>query len=77
MFKDQLAMFLLKEWQQEHYGPILENKTLVVSHVGICVHITFNEQDAQMNVEHPTYLKGSHGEAHTLLAFHGSCSTEI
>ena len=29
--KDQLAMFILIEWQEDHYGPILENKTLILS----------------------------------------------
>ena len=32
IFKDQLAMFLLNEWQKDHYGVILANKSLIVSH---------------------------------------------
>ena len=34
VFKDQLAKYLLLEWQKEQYGPILGSKTLVVSHGG-------------------------------------------
>lgn len=33
IFKDQLAKFLLKEWQ-DHYGPVLATKTLIVSYGG-------------------------------------------
>ena len=44
IFKDQLAMFLLKELQKYH-GPILANKTATVSHGGNFLQLTFNELD--------------------------------
>ena len=72
IFKDQLAKFLLKEWQEDHYGPILANKTLILSHGGNCLQLTFNELDWKMHVGHPAHLQGSHEEADTLLAFHAS-----
>lgn len=65
----------MKEWQEDHYGPILVNKTLVVSHGGNCIRLTFDELDLKMNVEHPANLQGSHEEADTLLAFHVSSIT--
>ena len=34
-------MFLLKEWQEDHYGPILTNKTLILTHGGNCLQLTF------------------------------------
>lgn len=75
IFKDQLAIFLLDEWQKNHYGPVLGSKALVVSHGGNCVRITYNEQGSMMNVERPANLQGSHEEADTLLAFHASTAT--
>ncbi|CAL4180456.1 unnamed protein product, partial [Meganyctiphanes norvegica] len=72
--KDQLAKFLLKEWQKDQYGPILDNKTLFVSYGGNCVHLTFNELEVKIVVEHPDHLQGSHEEADTLLAFHAANS---
>lgn len=71
-FKDQLAQFLLREWQQDKYGAIIANKTLVVSHGGNCVRLTFDEDSRKMNVEHPPELQGEHEEADTLLAFHAA-----
>ena len=72
IFKDQLAKFLLMQWQKEQYGPILGNKTLVVCHGGHCVRITFNQINGTMNVEYPQSLQGKHEEADTLLAFHAA-----
>ena len=70
IFKDQLAMFLLKEWQEDHYGAILAIKTLILSHGGNCLQLTFNEPNWKMHVGQP--LNGSHEVADTLLAFHAS-----
>ena len=60
IFKDQLAMFLLKELQEYHYGPILANKTIILSHGGNLLQLTFNE------------FFFPHEEADTLRAFHAS-----
>jgi len=70
LFKEQLAVFLLKEWQEDHYGPILGKKTLVLSHGGNCVSLKFDEQESKMNIEQPAHLQGNHEEADTLIAFH-------
>lgn len=70
VFEDQLAKYFLKEWQEDQYGPILGNKSLIVSYGGDCVRLGFNERDFKMTVEHPAYLQGSHEEADTLLSFH-------
>ena len=75
MFKNQLAILLLDEWQKNQYGPVLGSKVLVVSHGGKCVRIAYNEQDSIMNVERPANLQGSHEETDTLLAFHASTAT--
>lgn len=65
-----MAKYFLKEWQEDQYGPILGNKSLIVSYGGDCVRLGFNERDFKMTVEHPAYLQGSHEEADTLLSFH-------
>ena len=72
IFKDQLAIYLIKEWQKDCYGVILANKTLVMSHAGKCVHISYNKNTSKMYVEQPAILQGIHEEADTLLAFHAS-----
>ena len=77
IFKDQLAIFLLKEWQGRQYGEILGKKILIVSHGGNCTRFTFSESDSKMIVEHPDHLQGRHEEADTLLAFHVSKVTGI
>ena len=70
MFKDQLAGFLLKEWQKCHYGPIIGTKPLVLSPGGDCIRLEFNQRESKMNVERPGHLQGIHEEADTLIAFH-------
>lgn len=72
IFKDQLAQFMLKEWRNDHYGAILQNKTLVVSHGGNCVRMKFSELDAKMLVDQPLQFQGHHEEADTLIAYHAS-----
>ena len=75
IFKDQLAIFLLKEWQENQYGPILDKNKLIVSHGGNCICFAFNEVDFKMTVGHPAHIQGSHEEADTLLAFHAANAT--
>ena len=72
MFKDQLAMFLLENWQKEHYGSILGNKTLIVSRGGRCVRIRHDEASAEMLIESPGHFQGNHCEADALIAFYAS-----
>ena len=72
IFKEQLAQFLQREWQRDHYGPILANKTLIVYHGDSCVRLSFSETEQKMLVDHPDQLQGCHEEADTLLAFHAS-----
>jgi len=72
IFKDQLAKFLLGEWQKDHYGAILGQRTLIASHGGNCVRLKYNQMDEMMTVESPVFLQGNHEEADTLLAFHAA-----
>ena len=71
IFKDELARFLLKEWQQDKYAPLLANKVLLVSYGGSCVRMAAND-DLKMIVEHPAIFQSTHEEADTLVAFHAS-----
>jgi len=73
IFKEQLAQFFQREWQRDHYGSILAKKTLIVSHGGSCVRLSFCSIQQKMLVDTPDHLQGSHEEADTLLAFHASC----
>ena len=70
IFKDQLAKFLMTEWQKDYFGPILGNKTLIASHGGDCVRILYCPNVNRMLVDCPSYLQGKHEEADTLTAFH-------
>ena len=72
IFKDQLAIFLLEEWQRDYYGPILGQKTLIVSHGGRCLRIAHNEINCKTTVNYPSSLQGDHEEADTLIAFHSA-----
>ena len=72
IFKDQLATFLMTEWQNEHYAAILGKKIIYVSHGGNCVRLKFNESTSQMTVDYPLNLQGDHEEADTLIAFHAA-----
>ena len=38
-----------------NYGPILANKTLILSHDGNFLQLTFNELDWKMHVGHPAH----------------------
>ena len=75
-FKQQLAIFLLKEWSKPHYGPVLNGKVLVASHGGNCCRYTpvWNEiaMESSVIVEQPVALQGKHEEADTLIALHVS-----
>ena len=75
IFKPQLAIFLLKEWQKDQYGIILGKKRLVVSHGGNCVHLSYSNNNEKMVVGHPEQLQGNHEEADTLIAFHAVNAT--
>lgn len=46
--------------------------TLIVSHGGSCVRLSFSETDQRMFIEHPDQFQGCHEEADTLIAFHAS-----
>ena len=70
IFKDQLAIFLLKKWQKDQYGIILGKKRLVLSHGGNCVHLSYSNNIEKMVVGHPEQLQDNHEKADTLIAFH-------
>ena len=38
-FKNELAKFLIKEWQDKKYGSVIKGKTVYVSHGGCCVKL--------------------------------------
>lgn len=75
IFKDQLAKFLMIEWQKDHYGPILGRKILVVSHGGTSLRIEFDEVGKKMAVFSPALLQGIQEEADMLLAYHAASVT--
>ena len=77
IFNDQLVMFLFKEWQEDQYGPILANNTLIVSHGGNCLQLTFNKPDWKIHVGHPAHLQSRHEKADILFAFHTSTFLEM
>ena len=33
-FKEEFASFLMIEWKKDHYGPVVGNKTIYISHGG-------------------------------------------
>ena len=68
-FKNELAKFLLKEWEKTNYQQIFGGKTLFVSHGGECLQYVPDEQQG-ITVSRPSYLQGDHEEADTLIAFH-------
>ena len=71
VFKDELAKFFLKEWQEDKFAPILGSKVLVVSYGGFCVRIKA-EDDIKTIVEYPVSFQCTHEEADTLVAYHAS-----
>ncbi|XP_064653262.1 uncharacterized protein LOC135503582 [Lineus longissimus] len=75
IFKDQLAKFLMIEWQEDQYGAILGKKTLLVSYGGNCLRIVFSQTSCKMTVNSPDSLQGNHEEADTLIAFHAASVT--
>ena len=68
-FKNELAMFLLKEWGKDHYWNIFGGTTLFASYGGKCFQYT-PDQHQHITVTSPAYLQGNHEEADTLIAFH-------
>ena len=72
MFKEELAKFLMKEWQKDHYGGIIGARTIVLSHGGNCIRLIFHLSENKMAVDVPSVLQGYHEEADTILAFHAS-----
>ena len=68
-FKDAFAQFLLQEIKKEYYAPIIGNKTVYVSHGGICLKIRVNSM-GMLEVDAPSDFQGYHEEADTLIAFH-------
>lgn len=72
MFKEELAKFLMKEWQKHHNGAIIGGRTIVLSHEGNCVRLIFHQSENKMAVDTLDVLQGDHEEADTVLAFHAS-----
>lgn len=69
-FKKELSMFLLHEWENDHYLKVLAGKTLFASYGGKCHQYVPDHERQSITVEEPTYLQGHHEEADTLIAFH-------
>ena len=67
-FKEELAKFLLKEWQNNNYVHILGAKTLFVSHGGEC--LKYKAESEIMLTEKPLLFQANHEEADTLIGFH-------
>ena len=68
-FKEELPRFMLTQIRNEHYAPIIGNKTLHVSHGGCCVKLHVNSR-GKLVVEEPAEFQGKHEEADTLIALH-------
>ena len=71
-FKNAFSKFIVKEWRKQHYYTILEGKVLFVSYGGECYQYIPNQGDESISVEEPSYLRGNHEEADTLIAFHAA-----
>ena len=71
-FKEEFAHFIMQEWKNPKYGPILGRKVLYVSHGGKCLSFmnTETEGGSQIQVDEPSHLQAQHEEADTLIAFH-------
>jgi len=68
-FKTALIKFFMEAWKDNHYAPIIKQKTVVVSHEEQCLQYTASLSG---NVEHneaPEY-ECSHVEADTSLVYH-------
>ena len=72
IFKDQVAKFLMKEWQKDHYGAVIGKWMVIASHGGNCICLEYNQISRQMTVNSPNSLQGKHEEADILLAFHAA-----
>ncbi|KAG7162926.1 hypothetical protein Hamer_G001944 [Homarus americanus] len=69
-FKEEFAHFLMEEWKKPPYGPIIDRKTVYISHGGKCMEME-NSEDEMLQTLEPSRLQGQHKEADTLIAFHG------
>ena len=72
MFKEELAKFLIIEWQKDHYGAIVGRRTIVLSHGGNCIRLKNHQPENKISVDRPEVLQGDHEEADTLIGFHAS-----
>ncbi len=70
-FKNELAKFVMKEWQKNHYFNIFNGKTLVASYGGDCLQYDPDENES-ICVTSPVQLQADHEEADTLVAFHAT-----
>ena len=41
-FKEEFASFLMLAWKKDHYGPVIGNKAIYISHGGKCMMMQTN-----------------------------------
>ena len=74
-FKEGFASFLMIEWRMDHYGPVVGNKTVYISHGGKCMMMQ-NNNDHDLVITEQVNLQSQHEEADTLVAFHAKQAPE-
>ena len=74
-FKEEFASFLMIEWRRDHYGPVVGNKTVYISHGGKCMMMQ-NNNDHDLVITEPVNLQSQHEEADALVAFHAKQAPE-
>ena len=50
LFKEAFANFLMEEWKNPQYGPILGGKTVYISHGGTCMKMS-NNRNSNANMK--------------------------
>ena len=74
-FKEAFASFLMVERKKEHYGSVIGNKTIYISHGGTCM-MMHNNNDHDLVITEPDNLQSRHEEADTPVAFHAKQVSE-
>ena len=70
IFKNELAKFLLIEWEKDGYGPLFRGKLIYASHGGKCTKFMYDSRLAEVSTFEPVDLQVDHEEADTLIAYH-------
>ena len=74
-FVEEFASFLVIEWKKNHYGPVIGNKTVYISHGGKCM-MMHNNKDHDLVTTEPVNLQSRYEEADIFVAFHAKQTPE-